>query len=673
MSTITSRITTTRDAAKYRPDIDGLRAVAVLAVVVFHAFPSLLRGGFVGVDIFFVISGFLITNILLSELEAEAFSISRFYVRRIRRIFPALIAVLIAVYALGWYSLFKDEYKQLGKHILAASCFVANLAFWNEAGYFDTAAQTKPLLHLWSLGVEEQFYIIWPLMLAMAYRRRLSLLGLIVAGGIISFGVNIALVSHHPAAAFFSPFSRFWELIAGALLAWSNQTQLAVNTYRENWRSVAGLALCAAAMLGLNSGTDFPGWWALLPVVGAALLISGRNTMFNDRVLGFPPLVWIGKISFPLYLWHWPLLSFATILTGGPPEPHVRAAAVALSVALAWLSCVAIEKPVRFGKQHWSKVAVPCVLLIAMGYIGGMTYVRDGLGFRKGYSLTADVTSATLGAGHEFVKPECGVPASQRRLFQFCSSDRRETPSAVVWGDSKADALYWGLLRESTLDRRWSLIARTGCAPMSGVVRISSYAKDDPDECASANRVAMRAIIANHDIKLVVLAAAARVLVGPEYAAAGTRNPIQSAALDGLDVSIGILQKAGKQVALVMDNPTLPDPRECMGRKLMGYRFVQTILSVDHAGSFASKCAITYGEHLAATAEYRADIAKLHAMHPDMLIYDPAPVLCDMKKGVCPVTRDGKFLYSYGDHISDSANRLIADQLLPQLEGSTWK
>jgi hypothetical protein len=202
---------------------------------------------------------------------------------------------------------------------------------------------------------------------------------------------------------------------------------------------------------------------------------------------------------------------------------------------------------------------------------------------------------------------------------------------------------------------------------MSGAKRISSYAKDDPEQCDEANRVALRAITGNHHVNLVVLVTAARVLVGQTYAKAGAGEADQYGAFDGLDGAIRALQQAGKNVALVMDNPTLPDPRECMDRKPMGFAVLRALLSVRETGSAASKCSISYKAYLAATEDYRAIVAKLHAVHPDVLIYDPTPVLCDMQKGVCSITRNGSFLYSYGDHISDSANTLIADQLLSQL------
>lgn len=204
---------------KYRADIDGLRAIAVLSVVLFHAFPNLAAGGFVGVDIFFVISGFLISSIIMSNLYKGSFSFKEFYARRIKRIFPALILVMVACFAIGWIALLADEYKQLGKHIAGGAGFVSNFLLWSESGYFDSAAETKPLLHLWSLGIEEQFYIAWPLLLWIAWKKRFNLLIIAVAVALISFVLNINIVRSNAAAAFYSPQTRFWELMAGSVLA----------------------------------------------------------------------------------------------------------------------------------------------------------------------------------------------------------------------------------------------------------------------------------------------------------------------------------------------------------------------------------------------------------------------------------------------------------------------
>ncbi len=204
----------------YRRDIDGLRAIAILSVLCFHVFPDLFPGGFIGVDVFFVISGFLISGIIIGNLEKGSFSLVGFYSRRIRRIFPALAVVLVACWAFGWFVLLTDEYKQLGKHIAGGAGFISNILFWRESGYFDSAADRKPLLHLWSLGIEEQFYIIWPLLMSLAFRRKLKLVSMMLLLAVISFLVNIGGIRGNAAGLFYSPVTRFWELLIGCILAY---------------------------------------------------------------------------------------------------------------------------------------------------------------------------------------------------------------------------------------------------------------------------------------------------------------------------------------------------------------------------------------------------------------------------------------------------------------------
>lgn len=338
---------------KYRPDIDGLRAIAVLSVVGFHAFPGWVKGGFIGVDIFFVISGYLISTIIFGSLAGEGFSYREFYARRIRRIFPALLVVMAATFAFGWYALLADEFRQLGKHLLASAGFVVNLALWNEAGYFDTSAETKPLLHLWSLAVEEQFYIFWPVFLGLAWRfrggqgRHLATWMWVATG--LSFLLNVYAVQRHPTATFYSPLPRMWELAAGALLAWNAlRREPHRNWYRRELRSVSGLLLIALGLVLITRGKSFPGWWALLPVVGACLCISaGPGAWLNRRLLGSRPMVWVGLISYPLYLWHWPLLAYARIVEGAEPDRTTRIAAVIASVLLAWLTYRFVELRLR--------------------------------------------------------------------------------------------------------------------------------------------------------------------------------------------------------------------------------------------------------------------------------------------------------------------------------------
>ena len=652
----------------YRPDIDGLRAVAVLAVVIFHAFPAALPGGFTGVDVFFVISGYLITGILLADLQARRFSLARFYARRIRRIFPALAIVLLATYAIGWFCLYGDEYRELSKHILAGVGFVSNWALWTESGYFDQAANTKPLLHLWSLGVEEQFYIVWPLLLAFAFRYRKAR-SITMAVALVSFTLNVWLIRYHSSAAFFLPFTRFWELLAGAALSLASQGGNWQRLMRANANALSGLGLllCAVSFFGLNSQLAFPGWWALLPVLGAICLIAtGGKGWLNRHVLAHPAATWFGRISYSLYLWHWPLLSFVTIIAGGTAPLVVRACVVLLSVALAWITTVAVERPVRFGQPARWKLIAPCVAMLALGYLGGMTYARDGLGFRKGYNPDADVSTARLGAGHEFVNPVCGVASSDQHLFEFCSTDKRATSHYAVWGDSKADATYWGLVRASAPGESWTLIARASCAPMAGVSRTSSNAGDDPPQCRDANAVALRMLLDNTALTTVVLVMSDRDVIGQTFTADGRPTASPGAALDGLDEAVTTLEHAGRRVALVLDNPRLRDPRQCMDRRPLAWPLVRRVLGVTDM-SAAERCAIRYREHVTRIAPFQALIDQLRQRHPALLVYNPAAVLCDVKGDVCPMTMDRRYLYSYGDHLSDYGNGLVAAQLLPLL------
>ena len=345
---------------KYRPDIDGLRAIAVGSVLAYHAFPSLLPGGFIGVDIFFVISGFLITTILLQSLAAGDFSYRDFYARRIRRIFPALVLVLLATLAFGWYVLLPGEFSQLGKQTTGGAAFFANLVFLGEAGYFDATAETKPLLHLWSLGIEEQFYIFWPLLLGLAWRKRWPILRVTLAVATVSFLVNVLTVQPHRAAAFYSPLSRAWELMAGGLLAVmqlqaaaaAGQGQAGGRVWKKHLQSIVGIALIVLGLFMTRSTKAFPGWWALLPVLGAASCIAaGPGGVLNKYLLSNRVMVWIGLISYPLYLWHWPLLSYARIVTGGEPPLQLRVVLVVASIVLAWATYRFLE---RFVKLHLS-------------------------------------------------------------------------------------------------------------------------------------------------------------------------------------------------------------------------------------------------------------------------------------------------------------------------------
>jgi peptidoglycan/LPS O-acetylase OafA/YrhL len=459
----------------YRPDIDGLRAVAVLAVVTFHAFPKLLRGGFIGVDIFFVISGYLISSIIFENLDKGKFSFIEFYSRRIKRIFPALLLVLIACFAFGWFALLANEYKQLGKHIASGASFISNFILWDEAGYFDNSAATKPLLHLWSLSIEEQFYIAWPLLLWLVYKYKFNFLTFTILVTIASFILNILGINQDKVATFYSPLTRFWELLTGSLVAWLTlyRKQVFVNISSKidalffllfsikkqepdgktlaNVLSFFGFMILLFGFYNINKELSFPGIWALVPVLGTVLIITaGSKAWVNRTILANKIAVWFGLISYALYLWHWPILAFAHIIESEVPSLNMRIAAIALSIALAWLTYYFIERPLRFGYQ--GKVTIPLLILlmVIVGYIGFNTYDRNGLSFRfpkmvqELANFHYDNRKDHLGS--------CLLDYGQISTnFNHCDIKENKN-NIIIWGDSHADHLVPGLVRRYDLN-----------------------------------------------------------------------------------------------------------------------------------------------------------------------------------------------------------------------------
>ncbi len=451
----------------------------MLLVVGFHAFPSWVRGGFVGVDIFFVISGFLISTIILENLGKGTFSFSEFYARRIKRIFPALIVVLVACYTFGWFALLAEEYMQLGKHIAAGAGFVSNFALWQEAGYFDPTAEAKPLLHLWSLGIEEQFYIVWPLLLWVAWRGKFDLLTITLFVAAVSFALNLERIRTDRIGTFYFPHTRFWELVCGGVLAWlslyrkdagqSTKSQLrgwldsAIDLVKSvgerkvlsNLLSFAGFFLLAYGAWKIREEFRFPGKWAVIPVLGAVSIIAaGPNAWANRLILSNKVAVWFGLISYPLYLWHWPLLSFAHVIQGEVPSRSIRITAVALSIVLAWLTYKVVELPVRSRRYGKGAVAVLLLLMTVVGYVGYSTYSREGLSFRENATLkgyTGDIGQLDF---HKYVAkryfictPESiAKEALKWEGFVRCMQSKPgpDVDIALV-GDSHAEHLFLGL------------------------------------------------------------------------------------------------------------------------------------------------------------------------------------------------------------------------------------
>lgn len=357
---------------KYRPDLDGLRAIAIVPVVLFHAFPQVFQGGFIGVDIFFVISGYLITKIIADELSEGRFSLARFYARRINRIFPALTLSLITVGILGWTFLFPHEFIQLGRHILACTGFFENFLLLKEVSYFERAAETKPLLHIWSLAVEEQYYLLWPLLLILAKRIQLNPIWLATSIGLLSFLLNVIITSSGAEKAFFWPWTRAWELMSGALIGLAPERLISKHYRSRHTLSVCGLLFLIAGFLLINDSRAFPGFWALLPTIGASLLIaSSSEGWVNAQLLGRSLMIFIGKISYPLYLWHWPLFSYLYIIEGKDTSIELRMTMVAAALILAIATTFWVERPVRSRTGHywitWSLIAL-FLAMVAVGF-----------------------------------------------------------------------------------------------------------------------------------------------------------------------------------------------------------------------------------------------------------------------------------------------------------------
>jgi peptidoglycan/LPS O-acetylase OafA/YrhL len=448
---------------RYRPDIDGLRAVAVVLVVLFHAFPEAMPGGFVGVDIFFVISGFLITGIVARELSSGRFSLLTFYSRRIRRIFPALIVVLCVTLVLGWLWMLPAAYAQLSSDVFASAAFLANIALLLQSGYFDIESARKPLLHLWSLGIEEQFYLFWPLLLMLVARARLNLLAVAAVIGIASFLLNVALIGSHPVATFYLPFTRAFELLAGAALAcgWSRIGQ---GEGASNARALAGTVLIALAAALLNVHRAFPGWWALLPVVGSALLLSAPNAWGSRHLLSNRAMVGTGLISYPLYLWHWPLLVFFAIIKFGPLTLLERGLIVGLSFVLAWATWRFVEMPLRFGGLARRRVAVLSAAMMAIAAAGAVVVQGHGFDFRLPGEIRDMAHVPTQSAKWRI--HECLLDLSRETEFAPDCVERNRRPLLLVWGDSTAGALMPGLRKaQETHDFGLAQFTSTSCIP----------------------------------------------------------------------------------------------------------------------------------------------------------------------------------------------------------------
>lgn len=639
---------------QYRPDIDGLKGLAVLAVILTHYFSGLLPGGFTGVDVFFVISGYLIARSTFIEIHAGRYGVWRYFSRRIRRIFPSLIVLLASLLLIGWWTLLPEEYSFLAKHTAGASVFISNWQFWREVGYWDVAAELKPLLNLWSLGVEEQFYLLFPLLIVASIRRRRGAFTVLSLALLLSFGASLWRVTDHASWAYYHLFSRLWELLAGALFAYAELGRLH-GAYAGSsgdavpqpvlpaaWNSpvsVAGLVLLAGSFVLISKNMLFPAPFALLPVLGALLLIAaGPRTAINRHVLANPVLVYVGLISFPLYLWHWPLLSLARIYDQADPPATWKLGLIALAFAVSALSYHAIERPLRFGRLAASRL-VPFALLACLVATGAVALAIH---------RTGGVYSRFPVFDNVYQHP------AQARVFvpPAFSAERK----VALIGDSHAQ-MYDEALRSHYFQQGRQLVTffRAGCRPFWD---LDQHSPGYPaQQCPVQVNAAIDRAIRAADIDTVVLIAQFQQLRDLVHPRSQSPADVQSKPGSDVDRNLALLElamrqtlerlfAAGKRVIVFANTPELDfPPTRCQQRPL---RLVQPAME---------PCEMPRKDVDSRGAAHRAMLARVAADFPQMELFDPRAVLCDER--ACRGRVDGRLIYANIDHLNEFGAEVV--------------
>jgi peptidoglycan/LPS O-acetylase OafA/YrhL len=643
---------------RHRQDIDGLRALAIVPVVLFHAGVKQIPGGFVGVDIFFVISGYLITSLILGEMSEGRFSLLRFYERRVRRIFPALFAVLAFCSVVALLLFLPRELRGYDRSLMAATFFVSNIHFYNAADYFGARPDSLPLLHTWSLSIEEQFYVVFPLLLivSMYWGRRISIAVIAVLFA-LSLAASIVVTPIDRAAAFYLAPMRAWELMLGALLAVGVAPRIESHAAREAL-AFAGIALIAYALFFFDEMMAFPSWTALIPALGAALVIyagDGRQTLVA-RGLSLSPFVFIGLISYSLYLWHWPLLVFARYWNIVPLDGWQSAAIVALSLMLAALSWRYVEQPFRRRQE-----LVPPRMLVASAAAAMAVFVTLAVATSSGWQSRF---SPQVLATFQGLRSPNTLACRKRSVDNPCVFGAKVEPNYAVWGDSHALMMIPGL-DQLGIEQGFAfkVFARFACPPLSGMSFVDTGVTKG---CTENNAATLKVLEASNEIHTVLLMArAASHLVGPN-GEEGFRNP-RSVILssDGehptgkalvelwethLRQTIQHLLAAGKNVVLVYPTPEL------------NYNVPQAI-----ARTLATKRDINQLYLPFASYQQRErlvfEILDRAGDSPRILRVYPHKSLCDAER--CFTSAGGKSLYNDDDHLSIPGAKRVLPEFAP--------
>lgn len=630
-----------------RKDIQGLRGISVASVVLYHAWPRLVPGGFVGVDVFFVISGFVITRTILRDFSAGRFSIAQFYRRRVRRIFPALYAVLAFVLAASWFLLPPLDFLELGKSAFAAIFFSSNIFFLLHSNYFDGLAGLRPLLHTWSLSVEEQFYVFFPLLVVLVQRYFARLLRpALVLLSIASLALAAGMLHDYPNATFYLAPPRAFELLLGALVACPGSRPNLPRRIRDGL-SLLGLCMIVIAFAIFSSSTPFPGPAALLPCLGAAMIIRAgagdeEAASMAGRLLSTRPFTFFGDVSYSLYLWHWPLFVLARHAYGSSLGLPVTCVCIFLAVLASWLSLRFVERPLldkrndnlpflKIGLGAMALASLPCLLLV---HSKGVP--------RRFSSSSLALFSASGDFNHRRVSchGEDATPIPYDRNCSFGSEDA--PPDAAVWGDSHGAEMTAALGELLGSEGRAAMeITASHCPPAA------NYNAKGYLHCAAHNRETLARLISDQRIKTVIVTAnfSAYKDDGFDSMLAGYRGAVTQ------------LRAAGKHVILIYPIPTYDfNPPEALGIRNQHGAGLDTV----------GKTLQTYRDDNEQAIHLLDSIYSMGGF--DRVV--PQDILCDANWCKTWSAENG-VLYYNGDHLSMAGARLIANRILPDLPAVT--
>ncbi|WP_353641635.1 acyltransferase family protein [Mesorhizobium sp. WSM2239] len=630
----------------YRADIDGLRAISVLAVVLYHYGFSALPGGFLGVDVFFVISGYLITSLLYRDIKSGSFSLLSFYDRRVRRILPAFLVVLIASIVAGYFILIPGDYEALGEQAAYSALGIANFYFLNNTGYFDQAADMLPLLHMWSLAVEEQFYLVWPLLLAKAAylsRKSTKAIGaLLVAMISVSLAYAEYAVRTEPDVAFYMLPSRSWELAIGALMVFLPPLK---NRILAEGAATAGLGAILLGMLTISAADPFPGFAALYPCAGAALVIwpkSGHTAV--ARMLSLKPAVFIGLLSYSLYLWHWPVLVFFRHYKNGDVPSHTEAAAlIAVSLLLSWLSWRFVEKPMGRRRDPRLVVSAGALSVIAASCLGATIVIAEGFVSR----LPANAHA--LSSFQEMWKWTCPqnihIEGLEGNLYCVVGATWETAErKALVWGDSNAVHLA-PLLDVVGKENGIAMAIWHACPPFIDnqlVRRVYSKHPDYSEKCSRSRREALD-WIRREQPDIVAMSASWAGVSGTLYSSDPTvrSSPLGLQLMkSGLKKTIGEIDASRHELILLADIPYFKrDPNPCAVTKVSGL-----LREGCRDKDLFMTAADMYSRHAATNRVLRMAAEETGARF--------LPINVNMcRGGRCVSEVDGEFLYRDRNHI----------------------